>query len=57
MASMGYSPAKTGLAAVRAAPFTHMRAGAMKKLERTHPELLMEYCERKEIVKLLRRAN
>jgi hypothetical protein len=45
------------LATVKAAPFTHMKAGAIKKLERKHPELFMEYCERKEIVKLLLRAN
>ena len=45
------------LAAVKAAPFTHMKAGAMKKLERNHPELFMEYCERREIVKLLLKAE
>ena len=45
------------LAAVKAAPFTHMKAGAMKKLERNHPELFMEYCERREIVKLLLQAG
>ena len=44
------------LAVVKAAPFTHMKAGAMKKLERNHPELFMEYCERREIVKLLLQA-
>ena len=41
------------LAAVKAAPFTHMRAGAMKKLERKYPDLFAEYCERREIVKLI----
>jgi hypothetical protein len=45
------------LAAVKAAPFTHMKSGAMKKLERNHPELFMEYCERREIVKLLLQAG
>jgi hypothetical protein len=45
------------LAAVKAASFTHMKAGAMKKLERNHPELFMEYCERREIVKLLLQAG
>jgi hypothetical protein len=45
------------LAAVKAAPFTHMKAGAMKKLERNHPELFMEYCERREIIKLLLRVT
>lgn len=47
----------TVLAAVKASSFTHMKAGAMKKLERTHPELFMEYCERREIVKLLLKAD
>jgi hypothetical protein len=45
------------LAVVKAAPFTYMKSGAMKKLERNHPELFMEYCERREIVKLLVRTN
>lgn len=45
------------LAAVKAAPFTHMKSGAMKKLERDHPDLFMEYCERREIVKLLLKAE
>jgi hypothetical protein len=41
------------LAIVKKAPFTHMKSGAMKKLERSHPDLFLEYCERREIVKLL----
>ena len=45
------------LAAVKAAPLTHMKAGAMKKLERKHPDLFVEYCERREILKLLLSEN